>query len=46
MEPVSRVAKICGDMGILGLGTACALQEPQGLWFHQDGEAWLCWKVT
>jgi hypothetical protein len=28
-------------MGILGSGPACALQEPQGLWFHQDGEAGL-----
>lgn len=34
MEPVSRVSKICGDMGILGSGTALCLQEPQGLRFH------------
>lgn len=31
MEPVSRVAKVCGDVGILGLGTACALRAPRVL---------------
>lgn len=39
MEPVSRVSKICGDVGILGSGAACALRLSQGPWFPQDGEA-------